>query len=175
MSDKEIILGCLKGDLDTQRVLFDKYAGSMKVLCLRYLGNEQDAEDVLQEGFLLAFTKLKDYSFKGSFGGWLRRIMINLSLQHINKNKRMIFDDIDSTSNFFRDDPQVLERLMEDDLMMLLSKLPVGYRTVFNLHVIEGYSHKEIAEILKIETSTSRSQLTKAKQRLRKIIRENYL
>ncbi len=174
MSDREIILGCLQNDLNSQKALFDKYANSMKALCLRYLNNEQDAEDVLQDGFIIVFTKLKDFKFSGSLKNWIGRIMVNLSLQTIKKNKKLRFDEIDSKFDSIKSEPGIVSKLEEKDLMNLLAKLPVGYRTVFNLFVIEGYSHREIGKMLKIGESTSRSQLTKAKIKLKELIREYY-
>ncbi len=174
MSDREIISGCLQNDLNSQKALFDKYANSMKALCLRYLNNEQDAEDVLQDGFIVVFTKLQDFKFNGSLKNWIGRIMVNLSLQKIKKNKRLRFDEIDSKPDLVKNNPDIISKLEEKDLMDLLAKLPVGYRTVFNLFVIEGYSHREIGKMLKIGESTSRSQLTKAKMKLKELIREYY-
>ena len=172
MSEKEIILGCLKNDIKSQKALFDNYSNKMKTLCLRYVGNEQDAEDVLQEGFILVFTKLKNYKFDGSFEGWLRRIMINVSLRFLKKNKKHLVKNIEEIYSLYDKNESIYSKLSQDDLMQTLYKLPDGYRIVFNMFAIEGYSHKEIGEILKIGESTSRSQLAKAKKRLRKLIME---
>ncbi len=172
MSEKELILGCLKNDIKSQKALFDNYSNKMKTLCLRYVGNEQDAEDVLQEGFILVFTKLKNYKFDGSFEGWLRRIMINVSLRFLKKNKKHLVKNIEEIYSLYDKNESIYSKLSQDDLMQTLYKLPDGYRIVFNMFAIEGYSHKEIGEILKIGESTSRSQLAKAKKRLRKLITE---
>ncbi len=144
----------------------------MKSLCLRYVGNEQDAEDVLQEGFILVFTKLKNYKFDGSFEGWLRKIMINVSLRFLKKNKKNLVKNIDEVYSLYDKNENIYSKLSQEELMQTMYKLPDGYRVVFNMFAIEGYSHKEIGNILKIGESTSRSQLAKAKKRLRKLIME---
>jgi len=172
LSEKEIILGCLKNDIKSQKALFDNYSNKMKSLCLRYVGNEQDAEDVLQEGFILVFTKLKNYKFDGSFEGWLRKIMINVSLRFLKKNKKNLVKNIEEVYSLYDKNESIYSKLSQDDLMQILYKLPDGYRVVFNMFAIEGYSHKEIGKLLKIGESTSRSQLAKAKKRLRKLIME---
>ena len=172
MSEKEIILGCLENDIKSQKALFDNYSNKMKSLCLRYVGNEQDAEDVLQEGFILVFTKLKNYKFDGSFEGWLRKIMINVSLRFLKKKKKMFVENIDDVYSLYDKSENIYAKLSQDDLMQTLYKLPDGYRLVFNMYAIEGYSHKEIGKILKIGESTSRSQLAKAKSRLRVLLME---
>ena len=174
MSEKKIIAGCIKNDYESQKVLFDKYVNTMKTLCLRYAGDEAEAEDILQEGFIIMFTKIKDFQFKGSFEGWLRKIMINVALRHLKKKNRKFIEDIDTAYGLYDETPNVVSDLSEKELLNLLSKLPEGYRVVFNMFVIEGYSHKEIATELNIGVSTSRSQLAKAKGTLRKLIEELY-
>lgn len=172
LSDKELISGCLKNDHKSQKALFDKYVNSMKTLCLRYLGNEDDAEDVLQEGFILMYTKLEKFKFKGSFEGWLRKIMINIALRHLSRRKAIQTESIDDAYYIFDKDSDIISDLSQKELLELLLKLPNGYRVVFNMYVLEGYNHKEISEKLNIGESTSRSQLAKAKNTLRKLIAE---
>jgi len=170
LSEKEIILGCLNNDIKSQKALFDNYSNKMKSLCMRYVVNEQDAEDVLQEGFILAFTKLKDYKFDGSFEGWLRKIMINVSLRFLRSKKNIYIEDIDKAHTLYDKEQDIYAKLSNNDLMETIFQLPEGYRLVFNMYAIEGYSHKEIGTLLKINESTSRSQLAKAKKRLRMLI-----
>ncbi len=174
LTDKELISGSLNNDLKSQKELFDKYKDSMKSLCLRYTGNNQDAEDILQEGFILAFGKLKNYKFEGSFEGWLRRIMINVALKFLKRKKSIYFEDIDSFYDLKDKSEDILSKLNADNLLDLLTKLPSGYRTVFNMYVIEGFNHKEIGEKLNIAESSSRSQLAKSKKMLKKLITELY-
>lgn len=172
MLDEEIIIGCLNNDYKSQKALFDKYANKMKALCYRYVGSEVEAEDVLQEGFILVYTKLKNYKFEGSFEGWLRRIMINVTLRYMKNNKSKYNTDIDEAYDIYDKDVDIVSKLSEQELMGLLIELPVGYRVVFNMYVIEGYNHKEIGDKLSIGESTSRSQLAKAKKKLRKMIED---
>ena len=146
----------------------------MKALCFRYTGNNQDAEDVMQEGFILIFSKLKNYKHEGSFEGWIRKIMINVALKYIKKKKKLYTEDIKTIYNLYDKNQDAISGLSSDELLNLLTQLPVGYRTVFNMYVIEGYSHKEIGQMLKIAESSSRSQLAKAKNMLKKLIIELY-
>lgn len=146
----------------------------MKALCFRYTGNNQDAEDVMQEGFILIFSKLKNYKHEGSFEGWIRKIMINVALKYIKKKKKLYTEDIKTIYNLYDKNQDAISGMSSDELLNLLTQLPVGYRTVFNMYVIEGYSHKEIGQMLKIAESSSRSQLAKAKNMLKKLIIELY-
>jgi len=172
LSDKELIAGCLNNDSNSQRFLFYKYAGVMKTLCLRYVGDDSEADDVMQEGFIKMFNNLRTFRHEGSFEGWLRRIMINLCLKHINEKKKARTDSLDDVAETWTDGQDIDSQLSEQDLLKGLMKLPTGYRTIFNMYVIEGYSHKEISKLLGIEESTSRSQLVKAKGFLRKILND---
>ncbi len=174
MTDKELISASLKNDIKSQKALFDKYKNSMKALCFRYTGNNQDAEDVMQEGFILIFSKLKNYKHEGSFEGWIRKIMINVALKYIKKKKKLYTEDIKTIYNLYDKNQDAISGMSSDELLNLLTQLPVGYRTVFNMYVIEGYSHKEIGQMLKIAESSSRSQLAKAKNMLKKLIIELY-
>lgn len=142
----------------------------MKAVCLRYTGNEEDAEDVLQEGFTLVFTKMKNFKSSGSFEGWIHRIMINTSLHFLKKRKKLFHENIDEQMKIRDNSPTIESQLSTKELMDLLLQLPDGYRAVFNMYVIEGYSHKEISAFLGIQESTSRSQLAKAKIMLRSLI-----
>jgi len=174
LTDKELISASLKNDIKSQKALFDKYKNSMKALCFRYTGNNQDAEDVMQEGFILIFSKLKNYKHEGSFEGWIRKIMINVALKYIKKKKKLYTEDIKTIYNLYDKNQDAISGMSSDELLNLLTQLPVGYRTVFNMYVIEGYSHKEIGQMLKIAESSSRSQLAKAKNMLKKLIIELY-
>ncbi len=172
MSDKDIIAGCLRNDRYSQKLIFDKYKKSMKSLCIRYLGDNEDVEDVLQEGFIQMFDKLESFKFAGSFEGWLRRIMTNICLKHLIEKKKFRIESIEDSTEMKEEDPYIEGGLTNMELMNGLTKLPYGYRTVFNMYVIEGYSHKEIGEVLKIGESSSRSQLAKAKIFLRKMLND---
>lgn len=136
----------------------------MYAVCLRYARNTSDAADILQEGFIKVFTKLEQFQFQGSFEGWVRRIMINTALRAYQRQR------FDSESSGYENlpespvDPDALSALSEAELLRLINRLPDGYRVVFNLVAIEGYSHAEVADMLGIQESTSRSQLTKARR-----------
>ncbi|MBX9784012.1 MAG: RNA polymerase sigma factor [Chitinophagaceae bacterium] len=136
-------------------------------MCLRYAVDTMEAEDILQESFVKVYRNLSQFKFEGSFEGWVRRIVVNTALKHCQK-KKIRFDEIkpDVTQQQGSMEPSAYTHLGENDLMRLISNLPEGYKVVFNLHVIEGYSHEEIAEMLSIKDSTSRSQLVKARRYL---------
>lgn len=164
MSEYDLIQGCLRGSAQNQRQLYEQFAGKMYAVCLRYARTPSDAADILQEGFVKVFTKLNQFQFQGSFEGWVRRIMVNTALRAYQRQR------FEHESSGFEQlpespvDPDALAVLSEEELLRLISRLPDGYRVVFNLVAIEGYSHAEVAESLGIQESTSRSQLTKARR-----------
>ncbi|MCH2083306.1 MAG: RNA polymerase sigma factor [Saprospiraceae bacterium] len=174
--EQQILLGCLKNDAKAQRTLYEQYKVQMFRLCLRYARDRQEAEDLLQEGFITVFKDLKNYRGVGALGGWIRKVMVNNALQHIRKTKHR-FQSIDSVQlNEYEEitiDEEDQPRVKE--LTKYLQSLPDGYRTVFNLYVIEGYTHKEIAKVLSISESTSKSQLFKAKGMLRKLLEKSMI
>ncbi len=144
--------------------MYERFAGKMYAVCLRYARSQADAADILQEGFVKVFTKLGQFQFQGSFEGWVRRIMIHTALRSYQRQR---FDLEQSGYEHLPEapvDPEALALLSEAELWRLIAKLPDGYRAVFNLVAIEGYSHAEAAELLEIQESTSRSQLTKARR-----------
>jgi RNA polymerase sigma factor (sigma-70 family) len=146
--------------------LYERFAGKMYAVCLRYARNSADAADMLQEGFVKVFTKLEQYGFQGSFEGWVRRVMVNTALRTYQRQRfdleRSGYDELPDRAI----DPDALALMSETELLRLIDQLPEGYRVVFNLVAIEGYSHAEAADLLGIQESTSRSQLTKARRHL---------
>jgi RNA polymerase sigma-70 factor (ECF subfamily) len=163
-----LVKGCLKGERQYQKALYEKYKTPMFRLCLRYARDRNEAEDLLQEGFVKVFTDLHQYSFQGAFGGWVRRVVLNVVLQHLRKQHRQLYTlEVDHHTKVLRSDDNVLADLNAEYLTQLIQRLPPGYRAVFNLYVIEGYSHQEIADMLGIDSGTSKSQLSKAKATLR--------
>ncbi len=174
LTERDLIEKSLKGDRTSQRDLFDMYSAKMLAVCNRYARHSAEAEDMFQEGFIKVFTNLSKYTGEGSFEGWVRRIMVNTSLKSVAKlsfKKESIgLEDFQEKDNQM--DPEVYSKLSVDDLMTLVNDLPEGYKIVFNLYAIEGYSHKEIAELLKVEVSTSRSQLVKARRMLQRKIED---
>ncbi len=175
MELKELIVGCKKEEPRSQRALFDQFSGRMMTLCLRYCSfQKQDAEDVLQEGFIRIFDKIHLYKDFGSFEGWMKRIFINIALRKREKEqKRFLITLNPNNVPDIAQLPDFIHQLETEEILDLIALLPKGYRLVFNLFVIDGYSHNEISTLLGITASTSRSQLTKAKQMLRKEILQN--
>ncbi len=173
ISDEEIVEGCLKGNRLFQKALFDRYSPRILAICMRYTNNTDEAYDILQDTFIKVFEKIISYKNEGSFEGWLKRICVNTALDHIRRNKMDKFtDDVDSVQFKLSSSQGTLDDLLAEDLMEILKSLPVGYRTVFNMYVIDGYSHKEIADHLNITESTSKSQFSRARAILQKIIIE---
>jgi len=180
IDEAELIAECKKGDPKAQRLLYTMYASKMLGVCRRYANDKDVAQDLLQDGFIKVFEKIGTYKGEGAFAGWIRRIFVNTSLEYLRKSSLMNFSvNIDECINI-KDEIQTstLSKLNTEDLLACISRLPVGYRTVFNLYAIEGYSHSEIAEMLHIKESTSQSQMLRAKRLLQKnvqsIIGEEY-
>lgn len=173
MSELALVKSCIEGDQRAQRKLFEMYAPKMMGVCLRYTKDVARAEDVMQDGFIKVFTKLTKYSGNGSLEGWVRRIMVNTALDHLRKenkfNANVSMDDVEYKVEF---DGRILSSLMEEDLLKLIREMPEGYRTVFNMFAIEGFSHKEIAKELEISENTSKSQHSRAKAFLRNKVEE---
>lgn len=169
MDDTTLIIECVKGNARAQRMLFDKFAQKMLGVCMRYAKSTEQAEDVLQDGFIKVFSKLKDFKNEGSLEGWIRRIMVNTSLDQIRKNSKDLgISNIDDVSYKIDNNAFVLEGLMAEDLMKMIQSMPEGYKVVFNMFAIEGYTHNEIAETLGISENTSKSQYSRARAFLRK-------
>ena len=172
MTEDELIRGCLQENASCQREIFNRYAGRMLGVCNRYARNNADAEDILQDAFIKVFDKIFQFKFEGSFEGWIRKIVVNTALKKysLRRYEKEItgyeIKDRDESSR----EPPAYSHLSEKDLLNLINTLPDGYRLVFNLYVIEGYQHDEIAEMLNIQPGTSRSQLVKARNMLQKQI-----
>ena len=152
-------------------MLYEKYAGKMLYVCLRYTKNKDEAQDVLQEAFIKVFSHLNSFKSEGSFEGWIRRIVVNCSLEFLrNKKRTLVFEDVEAANNLGETNNNIIGNINAKELTDLIMKLPDGYRLVFNLFVIEGYGHKEIAEMLNITEGTSKSQLSKARMHLQKSV-----
>mgnify|MGYP005838133807 FL=1 len=164
-NEKEIIEGCKKQKRKAQRMLYDRFSSKFLGVCMRYAKDKPEAEDILQEGFLKIFERIDQYNFSGSFEGWMRRIIVNTAISNYRKNlKHYNHSNIDDIYEFEQEisDPDV-EFSMEEMLSVIQSLSP-GYRMVFNLFAIEGYPHKEIAEMLGIDIATSKSQYSRARK-----------
>lgn len=162
MNEQTLIQQCIEGNAKAQKALFDKFAPKMMAVCMRYVSSRMEADDVMQEGFIKLFANLPNFRFEGSFEGWLRRIFVNSALDYIKRNKRSTMeaslDQVQELSSVGTSDA-----LQEADLLKIIQAMPTGYKTVFNMYAIEGYSHKEIGEMLQISENTSKSQYSRAK------------
>lgn len=172
MTDAELIEGCRMGDRTKQRLLFERFSGTMMALCLRYCKDRMEAEDMLQIGFVKALTHM-DQHRGGSLEGWLKRIFVHSCLSQWRKNKASLIIHDESKMNGILEDEDGLQRLQAAEILELISNLPAGARLIFNLFAIEGYPHTEIATMLDITEGASRAQLTRARQLLQQKLR-NY-
>lgn len=171
MTERELIQACKKQNRRAQQELYDRYSPKMFGVCRRYVKNAEEAEDVLVEAFFKVLTKLKMYSGEGSFEGWIRRIVVNESLMNLRKNQKLKMN-VEINPNLDRPTKLTIEdELAAEDILNLLEQLPTGYRTIFNLYIIEGYKHREIAELLGISINTSKSQLILARKRMQELVK----
>lgn len=167
--EAQLITGCSKGERKAQYQLYVQYAPKMLALCRRYTSSLEDAEEVLSNAFIKAFQKIDSFNGTGSFEGWLKRIMVHESLNFIRYQKN-IFQELTETDHVPLQSDSPFENETASQLMEMIDQLPLGYKTVFNLYAIEGYNHKEIAEMLQITEGTSKSQLSKARAYLQQQI-----
>jgi len=164
LSEDELIDGCVRDEPACQKQVFDRFAGVMLGVCNRYARNAADAEDILQDGFIKVFGKMHQFKKEGSFEGWMRRIMVHSSIEYYRKHHKMMqLVDLDEAANHSAVNPLATANLEAKELMLLIQQLSPGYRIVFNLYAIEGYSHKEIAGITGITEGASKSQLSRAR------------
>lgn len=172
VSENDLINGSLAGDRRIQELLYQRFAPKMYAVCLRYANNSDDAQDLLQEGFIKVFRNLDKFRKEGSFEGWVRRVFVNTAIEHY--RRKVTLNTIGEKEERTIEDGgwNVLDHLAERDIIQLIQELSPGYRSVFNMYVIEGYSHKEIADILEISEGTSKSQLARAKAILQKKVQE---
>ncbi len=169
MSDRQIIDGCARHDRKAQQELYNRYSGFLLGVCMRYVTDKAEAEDILQDSLLKIFFNIQDFSGTGSFIGWLRKIAVNTAITHYHKHLKFRyhieieeFVSVETGTSSFEED-----LFTSDELYKVLNALPAGYRMVFNLYAVEGYKHKEIADMLGIDTNTSKSQYSRAKSVIR--------
>ena len=173
VTEEELIQGCLNLDPNAQKQLYEKYSAKMFGVCLRYVKDYSEAEDVLVTAFMKVFDRLVQYKGQGSFEGWIRRVTINEALTFLRKNRNMYLE-VEIEKVYKEPEFQKLENELEvEDLLNMVKRLPEGYRTVFNLYAIEGYTHREIAKKLEINVNTSKSQLSRARKLLQKYLVES--
>jgi len=174
--ESKIIEGCRNNKHKSQMALFDQYAPMLRGVCLRYVKNDDDADDLIQEGFIKILDNIKSFVETGSFKAWMKRIMVNQAINFLKKKKQIEFspltgnedyDDDDSDQNQERTENRIIgANIGPDEILKLIKRLPEGYRMVLNLYVIDGFAHKEIAEQLNISVNTSKSQLSRARKAL---------
>ena len=170
--EDELITGCRKRDGNAQKALYDIYSSKMYGLCHRYLKDAMEAEDVLIVAFTRIFERIDQFKGEGSFEGWIRRIVVNEALTSLRKRRNMYLDAVLEEADYQLDYRNLEDHLEAEDLMQLINALPTGYRIVFNMYAIDGYSHKEIADSLGISENTSKSQLSRARTYLQKALKE---
>ena len=173
VSEKEIIRRCRQGDVKALQWVYERYADKMFGVCCRYVRDRETARDLLHDGFVTVFTKIGEFRNDGAFEGWLRRIFVNTALGHLRKNATWKEVSVgDEGHGWATEQIDVLEKLSAQELLEKIGNLPEGYRTVLNLYAVEGFSHKEIADLLNISENTSRSQYMRARNHLKKSLEE---
>lgn len=174
LSEKVLIERCIKNDEQAQRLLYDKYAKKMVAVCFRYCSDYETARDLMHDAFIKLFRNIGSYTGEGAFETWMRKIVVNTSLEFLRKNDVLKYSlDIDDAVTVSDEQASVVEQLSEQEILKLIAELPHGFRTVFNLYAIEGYSHAEIAKMLNINEASSRSQFSRARVLLQKKILQN--
>lgn len=176
MTEEVLVKACISNSATAQQELYQRYSPRMLSVCYRYAKTREDAEDMLQEGFIKVFTQIKQYENRGSLEGWILRIIVHTCINHLKKHKK--FNDsieLAHAGNIPINEDNIPGAIQAKQIVECIRSLPIGYRTVLNLYAIEGYSHKEIARLLDIEESTSRSQYTRAKNMLESILSKKNL
>jgi RNA polymerase sigma factor (sigma-70 family) len=171
ITDETLVRGCIDGESKAQKLLFERYSRRMMGICMRYAASRPEAEDMLQDGWIKVFRSINSFRFEGSVEGWIKRVVVNTCLETLRKNK-MQFSDIEIETvdemGYLKMNPG--DALSAKDLLNMVHRLPAGYRSVFNLFAIEGYSHKEISKMLTISEGTSKSQYSRARMHLQKML-----
>ena len=174
-TEEELIKGCIGNKRKFQHALYQKYSNKMYAVCLRYSKSEDEAKDIMQESFIKVFKYIKNYTGKGSLEGWIRRTVVNTAINIYRQNIKFKNNtDLDSAINIASEQDLIIEHITAKELQDMISLLPDGYRLVFNLNIIEGYTHKEIGDLLNISENTSKSQLFRARGILKKRLEKLY-
>ena len=171
--EEQIIEGCIAGDRRAQKMLYDQHSPVMLGICYRYSKSSDEAQDIMQDGFIKVFTNIESFRRQGSFEGWIKRIMVNTALNHYHKNQKNLHHNIDEIreTKIVTDDEQHRKLPFNQvEMLKAIRSLPEGYSVIFNLYVFEKYKHREIAEMLNISINTSKSQLSKARNYLKKVL-----
>ena len=173
MTDQDLIKECINNNPKAQKELYDRFASKMMGVSYRYANSQEEAKDILQDAFIKVFGRIGSFKKEGSLEGWIRRIVVNTALDNIRKRKKDKQNvSLTEAEHLASNKDYIIENLSADDLLQMLKTIPIGYRTVFNLYAIEGYSHKEIADSLGITENTSKSQYSRAKAFLRNLLEQ---
>jgi RNA polymerase sigma factor (sigma-70 family) len=171
MTEELMLSGCLKNNAASQEALYNRFSPRMLGVCYRFAKNREDAEDMLQEGFIKVFSQIQQYRGEGALEGWIRRIMVHTCINNLKKNKKFADSlDIIHAHSVYINEEMIPSIMQAKQVVECIRMLPIGYRTVLNLYAVEGYTHRDIANMLDIEESTSRSQYTRAKAMLEEIL-----
>jgi len=173
LTEEEIIEGCIRKRRRAQKALYEKYHRRMLGICVRYCTTKAEAEDVMVDGFMNIYSKIKTFTGQGSFEGWMRRVMVNTAIDNYRKNKTHLNDeDLEKVADKLSHEPVFYETITAEEILKLVKQLPSGYQIVFNLYAIEGYTHLEIGQMLGISENTSKTQLFKARKMLQKMLQQ---
>jgi RNA polymerase sigma factor (sigma-70 family) len=172
--ETQLITACLREERWAQKQLYESFYGKMLGVCMRYSNHQEDARDILNEGYIKVFKNLAKYQLGTSLESWIRRIMINTAIDFYRKEMRHRTEDIEQARYNHSDETDVVSQYSAKEIMLVIQQLPPSYRAVFNLYAVEGFSHKEVSELLGITESTSRSNLVKARTKLKQMLSEHY-
>lgn len=173
-NEQDIISGCIKGERQWQKRLYESYASKMLGVCMRYAKDRSEAEDMLQEGFIKVFQNIEKFKSEGSFEGWIRRIMVFTAINVFKYRNRKFKEDLDQSNYDAPYQNDIIDKISAKEIIMLMQHMPEGYRLVFNLYANEGYTHKEIADILNIAEGTSKSQYARARVFMQQLLAKHY-
>jgi RNA polymerase sigma factor (sigma-70 family) len=176
MTDAELdmINGCIDGKRSSQKMLYDRFASKMLGVCMRYAKDRAEAEDMLQEGFIKVFTNIAKFKHEGSFEGWVRRIMVFTAINFFKNRTRKFQEDLDSEGYDAPFEDSVVDKISAKEIITLIQQLPEGYRVIFNLYAVEGYTHKEIGDMMGIAVGTSKSQYSRARLAMQQLLAKHY-
>jgi RNA polymerase sigma factor (sigma-70 family) len=170
-TESELVLACVRKESWAMQKLYEENYGIMYAICLRYTSSKEEAIDLLHDSFLKIFNKIHTYEAGTMLQAWMKRITVNSCIDHFRKESKRYYSDLEEARMISHSDMSPLDQLRLEEIMVAIQQLPTAYRAVFNMHIVDGYSHKEISEILHINESTSRSNLVKARQKLKEILR----
>ncbi len=174
ISEQEIISGCIQGNRALQKLLYEQYSSKMLGVCMRYAKDRAEAEDMLQEGFIKVFTNISRFKNEGSFEGWIRRIMVFTAINMFKYRTRKFRESLDTGNDDAPYDDHIVEKIAAKEIVALITQMPEGYKMVFNLYAVEGYTHKEIGQILGVAEGTSKSQYARARQYMQQALAKHY-